>query len=282
MTLQESTLRASDGTPLFLRVWKPAEEPRAVLILVHGLGEHAGRYPHVVETFLPQNYVIFGHDHRGFGRSGGKKGDLRRYDDLLHDLDQVVDLARKRYPGLPVAMYGHSMGGTIVTSYLAGHQDKVDAAVISAPGYGPGPDFSKLMLLMSRILYRLAPGLSIHTGAEENLQLSHDPAVQQAYKDDPYVHDIVTPRFSQLFLDGARKAQRLLPQLSLPILLIMGEEDKSINQQAVIDAAAQAGPNLTFRRYAGSYHELHNEIPEIRQQALDDVQRWLAGTLFGS
>ncbi|RME49624.1 MAG: alpha/beta fold hydrolase, partial [Chloroflexi bacterium] len=139
MSYSQSTISASDGISLFLRQWQPDDEPRAVLVLVHGLGEHAGRYPHLVETLLPQGYAVFGHDHRGFGSSGGRRGDLARFQDLIADLDQIVDLAREQHPALPVAMYGHSMGGVIATQYLAEHQDKIDAAVISAPGFAPGP-----------------------------------------------------------------------------------------------------------------------------------------------
>ncbi len=281
MNYTETTLTARDGLPLFLRMWTPdlapasgqAPEPRGVLVLVHGLGEHAGRYPHVVAAFAQRGYVIYGHDHRGFGRSGGKRGDYKQFDDVITDLDQVVTFARQTYPNLPVFLYAHSLGGMYATHYLARHQAKIRAALLSAPGYGPGPDFNPTLIRLARILARLTPGLTLNTGGSKDFRLSHDPEVKKAYEQDALRHDLVTARFAWTNLQKATEAGQVLATLRLPLLIILGAEDTTINRQAITDAVAKAGANVTFRYYP-CFHELHNELAELREPVLADTLAW--------
>ena len=279
MSYTETTLTAADGLSLFLRTWTPDEKPRAILILVHGLSEHAGRYQRVVDAFLPQGYVIYGHDHRGFGRSGGRRGDFERFDQLLADLDQVVELARAQHPGLPLGMFAHSMGGTIGVQYLTRRQEKFRAAILSAPGFGPGPDQNQLLLAAARVLAKITPTLAIHRGSSGEYKLSHDPAQATAWDADPYVHDLATPRFAVKYLRAAAEAKLQLGRLRLPLLVVLGEEDVTIKQADIREAVATAGDNLTFITYPGAYHEVHNEIPEIREKMLADIVAWMNGAM---
>ena len=278
MSFTESTISASDGLSLFVRTWTPDQTPRAILVIVHGLGEHAERYPHVVSAFLPRGYVIYGHDHRGYGRSGGKRGDFPSFEQVQADLDQVVELARQTYPGLPLFIYAHSLGGMYATHYLARHEKKITAALLSAPGYGPGPDFSPNRIRLARVLSRVAPNLTIKSSAEPVFTLSQDPEAKKAWEADTLRHDDVTMRFAWTNLQKATEAQGLLGKLTLPILLIMGDLDTTINRQAILDAVAQAGPNVTFRRYP-CMHELHNELPELREVVLAEAGEWFEGML---
>lgn len=283
MTYQETTLSAFDGIPLFLRKWLPESTPRAILVIVHGLGEHAGRYPHAVETFTQHGYVIFGHDHRGYGKSGGRRGDFNDFNDILTDLDQVVDTAHSQYPDLPLCFYAHSLGSMIATHYLAQHEEKVTAAILSAPGYGAGPDYSRWKIMLARVLAGVAPGFSMETGSKDDpFTLSHDPEAEKAYRSDQLYHHTVTMRFAYTSLVRAEEAKHLLATLHLPILILLGEEDSTINRQAVIEAVEAAGDNVKFRTYADSYHELHNEIPEIRNRVLSETLAWCEQTLAAS
>ena len=197
MPFEEQTISAGDGLALFLRIWTPDTAPHATLVVVHGLGEHAGRYDHLVNRYREAGYVIFGHDHRGFGRSGGKRGDFEIFDDLLTDLDQVVELARAANPALPINLFAHSLGGMIGTHYLARYEDKIATAVLSSPGYGAGPDYNQAKLTMARILNRLAPKLSMETGNhDDEFTLSHCPDAEQRYRQDELYHHTVTIRFA--------------------------------------------------------------------------------------
>jgi len=189
----EQTLTAFDDNTIFLRRWTPDERPpRAVLILVHGLAEHAGRYQYIVEAFLQQGYVIYGHDHRGFGKSGGIRGHWEQFDDVIKDMHQVMALAKSEWPDLPFGMFAHSMGGIIGIHYLSRYEEQFRAAVISSPGFGPGPDQNKLLLLITPLANKIIPRRPLDRKLPEEYRLSHDPAQAAAWDADPLVHPYAT------------------------------------------------------------------------------------------
>lgn len=275
MAYQETTLTAFDGTPIFLRTWTPDQPPRGVLILVHGLAEHAGRYRYVVDSFLQHDFVIYGHDHRGFGKSGGIRGHWEHFDDVIKDMNMVVELAKTAWPDLPFVMFAHSMGGVIGVQYLARYEHKFRAAVLSAPGFGPGPDQNKLLLMLTPIAAKIIPRKPLDRKPPAEYRLSHDPAQAAAWDADPLVHPYATPRWAVEYMRAAREAKALLARLRLPVLLVMGEEDVTIDREAIREAVAASGPNVTFRTYPGAYHEVHNEIPEIRERMLTETMAWV-------
>ena len=280
MAYSETTLTAFDGTPIFLRTWTPDDQkPRAVLILVHGLAEHAGRYQYVLDTFLPQGYVIYGHDHRGFGKSGGIRGHWEHFDDVIKDMEMVVARAKNEWPDLPFGMFAHSMGGIIGIHYLSRHEEQFRAAVISAPGFGPGPSQNKFLLMITPIAAKLIPRKPLDRGEPETYTLSHDPAQAAAWAADPLVHSYSTPRWAVEYLRAAKEAKALLAKLSLPVLVVMGSEDVTIDMADIRQAVEAAGPNVTFRVYPGAYHEVHNEIREIRELMLAETLEWMEHNL---
>jgi len=283
MAYTERTLTAFDNTPIFLRTWTPDDvPPRAVLMIVHGLAEHAARYQYVIEAFLKQGYVIYGHDHRGFGKSGGIRGHWERLDDVIKDMKMVVDKAQSEWPDLPFGLYGHSMGGVVGVQYLARYEEQFGAAVISAPGFGPGPDQNKLLLLITPIAAKIIPRKPLDRKLSGEYTLSHDPAQAAAWDADPLVHPYATPRWAVEYLRAAKEAKSLLAKLSLPVLVVMGEEDVTVQKEDIREAVAAAGPNITFRTYPGSYHEVHNEIAEIREPMLAETVSWMDEKLMGA
>ena len=283
MAYTETTLTSFDGTPIFLRIWMPEHHgPRAVLILVHGLAEHAGRYQYVIDAFLQKGYVIYGHDHRGFGKSGGIRGHWERFEDVMRDMEMVVDKAKAEWPDLPFGMFGHSLGGVVGVQYLARHEEQFRAAVISAPGFGPGPDQNKLLIMITPIANLIIPRKPLDRGSSKEYTLSHDPAQAAAWDADPLVHPYATPRFAVEYMRAAKEAKSLLGQLTIPVLIIMGEEDITVSQKDIREAVAAAGPNVTFRIYPGAYHEVHNEIPEIRERMLAETVAWMEENLLGA
>jgi alpha-beta hydrolase superfamily lysophospholipase len=244
------------------------------VLIVHGLGEHAGRYPHLVRALDDHGYIVFGPDQRGCGRSEGRRGDFRAFDDVLNDLDRMVSTAREHHPDLPLFLYAHSLGAMYATHYLSRHEDAITAAVLSAPGYGPGPDLSAANIRLAYLLARIVPGLYLRSKASDDFRLSHDPEAKRAYDEDPLRIEKFTVRFAATNLQKATEAQRLLATLRLPLLVLLPADDTTINRQAVLDAVAQAGPNVTLRTYPG-WHELHNELPAWRQPVFDEVLAWL-------
>ena len=281
MAYTETTLTSSDGITIFLRRWTPDERPpRAVLILVHGLAEHAGRYQYIVEAFLQQGYVIYGHDHRGFGKSGGIRGHWEQFDEVIADMHQVVAQAKSEWPDLPFGMFAHSMGGIIGIHYLARYEEQFRAAVISSPGFGPGPDQNKLLLWITPLANKIIPRRPLDRKLPKEYRLSHDPAQAAAWDADPLVHPYATPRWAVEFLNAAKAARELLLGLKIPILVVLGEDDVTIDQEAIYETIAAAGPNITFRTYPGAYHEIHNEIPDIRQPMIAETVAWLDENLM--
>ena len=275
MSYQETTLTAADGMDIFLRVWTPETKPRALVMLVHGLAEHAGRYHHVTERLLDAGYVVYGHDHRGFGKSGGIRGHWETFDEVIADMEMVVAHARQSWPELPLVMYGHSMGSVIGTHYLYRHPQDFKIAVLSAPGFGAGPRQDKVLILLLPLANKIIPRKPLKRKDFPDYTLSHAPGESEAWYSDPLVHPYSTPRWGVIYLKAAKEAKALMPKLKLPILVIMGEEDITVSREEIREAVAASGPNVTFHTYAGSYHEPHNELPEIREAMLADTLQWL-------
>jgi alpha-beta hydrolase superfamily lysophospholipase len=154
--------------------------------------------------------------------------------------------------------------------------------VISAPGFGPGPTQNKFLLMITPIAAKIIPRKPLDRGEPETYTLSHDPAQAAAWKTDPLVHLYSTPRWAVEYLRAAKEAKSLLAQLSLPVLVVMGSEDVTVDQEDIRAAVEAAGSNVTFRVYPGAYHEVHNEIPEIRELMLAETLEWMEENLAGA
>lgn len=198
-------IEARDGIWLQLREW-PHQPARGTILIVHGLGEHIGRYEHVAAFLNMRGWRVVGYDHRGHGRSGGGRGRLAKGDDLLVDLAQVIDAARADTPG-PLVLLGHSLGGLVAARFVASglerprpawHRD-VDALVLSSPVLAS--KMSIVQKAMLAVLEPLAPMLAVANGLP-SASLSRDPVVVTAYDADPLVHDRIAPRLARFVVDG--------------------------------------------------------------------------------
>jgi alpha-beta hydrolase superfamily lysophospholipase len=205
-------LTTSDGLKLHVQEW-PCDDARGTVLIVHGLGEHIGRYEHVAAQLLRCGRNVVGYDQRGHGESEGARGRLNRSDDLLCDLALVIDAVRLRLPG-PLVLLGHSLGGLVAARMVAGGLEspapswarKVDALVLSSPALDLGMTSAQKMLLAA--LGPLAPNLAVNNGLKPDW-ISRDPAVVQAYVDDPLVHDRVAPRLVRFL---SRAVSRSVPR----------------------------------------------------------------------
>jgi alpha-beta hydrolase superfamily lysophospholipase len=212
--------RAADGTSLLRRSWE-SESPRAAILITHGLGEHSGRYEHLGTRLSESGYAVRAIDHRGFGRSGGHRAFVERFDVYLDDLEpEVADL---RSGGLPVVLYGHSLGGLIALAYTLGDRTRPDLLVLSAPAVAADIPASKR--LAARVLGRVLPRLMIPNGLTGD-QLSRDPAVGEAYFADPLV---ITKSTTRLGAEGFRvmdeTAERVAAGIPVPTLVVHGGAD---------------------------------------------------------
>jgi alpha-beta hydrolase superfamily lysophospholipase len=269
-----STFTASDGENLAIQDWPLPEglALRGVVVLVHGLGEHAGRYEHVAQTLNGWGFAVRGYDQCGHGDSGGERGSLPSIGRLIDDLSDVVDSTRARTPdGVPLILVGHSLGG-LVAGYLVSLRNRqVDALVMSSPALNPGLSAFQKFLLAT--LPRIAPNLRVSNGLKPQF-LSHDTDVVAAYQADPRVHDRVSARLARFIAEAGPRVVARARQWEVPTLLMYAGEDRLVNPQGSRDFAAAAPPAVvTTHCFEDLYHELFNE--RDAQPVFDCLKRWL-------
>lgn len=273
----DPTLSTADGLPLFLHDW-PHPAPRGMVLLVHGLGEHGGRYAHVAAHLNAWGWHVMAHDHRGHGRSGGERGRIASDDALLRDLSLVIDAARAASRG-PLLLLGHSMGGLIAARFVAeglqaapeSWHREVDGLVLSSPALRIGMNAFQRLLLAT--LGPLAPNLAVANGLDP-AWVSRDPAVVRAYMADPLVHDRITPRLTRFIVDGGEFVRGLAPRWRVPTLLMWAGSDRCVAPIGSADfAAAAPKAMLQSQVFEPLFHEIFNE-PE-QAQVFARLQAWL-------
>ena len=266
----------ADGTRLFVQRWLAPGTVHGTVQIVHGLGEHIGRYVAVAQALNGAGWHVVGHDQRGHGRSEGARGTVPAGPGLLADLAAVMDAVRE--PGRHVLL-GHSMGGTVAARFAAealawapaAWSRPLDGLVLSSPALEIGMNVLQKTLLA--VLGSLAPGLRVGNGLKPTW-ISRDPAVVQAYVKDPLVHDRVTPRLVRFMLDAGAKVLAHAPQWQLPTLLLWAGADRCVAPRGSAAFAAAAPPAVAASQaYPELFHEIFNE-PE-RAQVLARLTQWL-------
>jgi acylglycerol lipase len=256
-----------DGIRILTRHW-PAVTPRAGVLLIHGLGEHSGRWEEVGEQLAAAGLETFGWDHRGFGASAGERAWIDRWSRFHDDVEDRLAAIRAALPGLPVILYGHSMGGLIALGYCVSDRPLPDLLVLSAPGIDDHAPRWKHAL--APLLARVLPRLRIANGIPAEM-LSRDPARQEATRSDPLNLDASTTGFGARFFEEQARVRAVAARLSIPTLVIHGLDDPIVPPRSSEPLAAL--PGVTRRAYTGIRHELHNdhEGPRI----LADVIAWI-------
>lgn len=271
----EGYMPAANGEHIFTRRWLPAEgQPRAVAVLSHGLGEHGEFYLPLARYLLSRGLAVYAHDHRGFGRSGGRRGYIARYEQYVDDLRSVVERARSEFPGVPVVLVGHSMGGTIALLFSERHPDLITHAVYSAPALLIKRSLPPLQRATIPLLARLWPAYTT-TGTIDPTVLTRDPEMQREVREDAWRHAHVTARlFVELFVRGPRDALRDAKELRTPFLIVHGTADPLVwpaSSRLVYERAT--APGRAIRLYPGLLHEPFREVE--REQVFADVGAWL-------
>lgn len=271
----EGNFKGVRDVNIYYQGWLPAGTVKAVLLVVHGLGEHSGRYMNVVNHFVPLGYAIYALDHIGHGKSEGAREMVARFADFTDTLTIFRSMVGQWQPGVPVFLLGHSMGGLIVSYYLLDHQADFKGAVISAPAVKVGESVPPATITIGKVLSRLAPKAGVL--ALDVNAISKDPAVVQAYVADPLVFHGKTPaRLAAEMLTAMMRVTAEAGKIRLPFIVVQGAKDTLVEPsgaQMLYDQAASS--DKTIKIYPGLYHEVFNE-PE-RQQVLGDVEGWLAG-----
>src|SRR6478752_6689568 len=277
VTHSERSFDGIGGVRIVYDVWTPENEtrdlPRGVVILSHGYAEHARRYDHVAARFGEAGLITYALDHRGHGRSGGKRVYPRDISEYTADFHTLVGIAAADYPGLKRVVLGHSMGGGIVFAYGVDHPDDYTAMVLSGPAVDAEDAVSPVMVFAAKLLGKVVPGLPVEELPTD--AVSRDPEVVAAYKADPMVHHGKLPAgIARALLGVGETMPQRAGALTAPLLVVHGEQDKLIPVEGSKHLVECVGStDVHLKVYPELYHEVFNE-PE-RAVVLDDVASWI-------
>ncbi len=273
MTSKVRFIEGSDGNRLFTQCWGDDVNPKAVLILSHGLAEHSGRYAHVGDFFAQQGFLVCALDHRSHGQSEGEDTYVDSFDQFLADLDIFVKFVKEKAPGKPTFLLGHSMGGAIVLSYVIKYQPELTGVILSAPGVLLGGDISPILLKIAGLLSVIAPKMKTIT--LDAGSVSRDPEVMAKYDADPlnYRGGVPARLGAEMNKNVAFVAEHM-KEFTLPCFLANGSEDKLVDptvSQYLYDGVGSE--DKTIKVYEGLYHEILNE-PE-KEEVMGDMLTWM-------
>ena len=264
--------KTGDGLQLYAQGWQPETEIKAVVCLVHGLGEHGGRYAHLAAFLSQAGYALLVFDLRGHGKSQGQRGYASSFGVLLDDISHLLEEAARRHSDRPRFLYGHSLGGSLVLDYALRRRPQLAGVIATGPGLRTAFEPPAWKVTLGKIMYRLWPALSMSNELDRQ-GLSRDPKVVRAYNSDPLVHDRVTARLGIDLLQSGLWAMEHAAEFPLPLLLMHGAADRITSAQASREFAAKAGDRCTLKIWDGLYHEIHNE-PE-KEQVFAFLLEWL-------
>ncbi|MDD2694673.1 MAG: lysophospholipase [Anaerolineales bacterium] len=264
---------ASPGhSPLFAQIWQPDGDPRGVVCLVHGLGEHSGRYQHVAEFLTQGGFTLLAIDLRGHGKTPGPRGHASNLDELLDDIESMLNEASRRFPGKPRFLYGHSLGATLALSYVLRRKPDLCGVVVSGPGLRTSLTEQTMKVLMIKALGSLLPKMSIPTGLNPQT-ICNDPAVVQAYVNDPLVHNRTSLALARASIGELDWLFAHAAEFHLPLLIQQGSSDRLIYPQGAREFAALVKGGCTLKLWEGLGHEVHNEPG--KEQVLGFMLQWL-------
>jgi len=277
MKHQEGFFKGVRDANIYFQSWSPESEPRAILLIVHGLAEHSGRYMNLVNHFVPLGYGLYGIDHLGHGRSDGTRVFVERFEDYTNTLKVYFDMIRRWQPRKPVFLVGHSMGGLISAVYLLDHQAELTGAVLSGVAVKVPSNITSVILYVGKVLSALVPKFGL-LGLDA-AGVCRDPAVVQAYVSDPLVYTgKTTARLAAEMLKAMQYVSAEASRITLPIMMVQGSADRLVDpagSQMLYEAVSSADKEI--RIYDGFYHEVFNE-PE-HDKVLRDIEIWLEAHL---
>jgi len=250
--------RSDDDLEIFGQYWKTEQTEKGVIALVHGFGEHSGRYDHVAQAFAKRGYSTFSFDHRGHGKSKGQRGHTPSYDHLMDDVDLFLDKVRDIFPDVPVIIYGHSMGGNIVVNNILRRDADVVGAVVTGPFFRTTDPPPAIQVALGKIMNNFWGAFPDKARLDAN-HISRDKAVVKKYEDDPLVHNKISARMGLSLIDSGEYAIEHAAEVKMPLYIIHGDDDKLTSCEASKEFKSRAGENVKLEVLVGHYHEVHNE-----------------------
>jgi alpha-beta hydrolase superfamily lysophospholipase len=273
MTRKQFEWQSDDGLTLFSQSWQPdANDTNAVVCLVHGIGEHSGRYEDLVRVFNEAGIAVLAFDLRGHGRSEGQRGHSISYEALMDDIAHMVAEAERLFPHLPTFLYGHSLGGNLTLNFVLRRQPQLSGAIVTGPMLRTTYPVPWWRMLMGRILYAIWPSFTLPNGLSSE-DLSRDAEAAEEYEEDPLVHDRMSAQLGIDAYESGLWALQHAGQLSLPLLLMHGAEDRITSAEASREFAANAGDLCTLVIWPDMLHEIHKESE--KEQVFDCSLKWI-------
>ncbi|MFX1538868.1 MAG: alpha/beta hydrolase [Promethearchaeota archaeon] len=272
MKYKEDHFVTDDGLNLYFQVWQPQGESKATIQIIHGLAEHSSRYNNVVNFLVPKGFTIYANDLRGHGKSEGIRGYVNSFDDYSKDARKFTRLIKEQEKDIPFFLLGHSMGVLIAVDYAKKYPDELTGIIFSGFGYPATSKVNPLLVLLSGILSKVRPKGKIKIDLAPDV--SSDPKVVEAYKNDSLIFKFLTYRLGAEYLKVTKKFQESLSQIQLPVLVQSGEYDKITLDTSELFSYISA-TDKQLKLYKGLYHEVYNEPEPGRIQVLTYLKEWL-------
>lgn len=247
------------------------DTPRGVIMLVHGIGEHSGRYSHWIEMFREENYSFLSLDLPGHGRSEGKRGKIRSFDVIHEMIDILIKISRNTFPGIPLYLYGHSMGGGMVLEYVLRFNPMIKAVIATSPWLKLSFEPSAIKAVAAMIAAKIIPGF-VQASGLDTVYLSHDSSVIELYNNDPLVHDKISAGLFAAATKAAKFSLANASNLKIPALILHGSDDMICSPEGSRKFAA-ATQRAELKIWDGGYHELHNE--PFRKEVFSYIINWI-------
>ena len=271
----ESKWQGKDGITFHVQGWEPDGRSKALLALIHGLGEHTGRYADAGKVMTDADYALIGFDLRGHGKSGGARGHCPSLDAYMQDIREFFRLMTPRHPEVPHFLYGHSLGGLLSLVYALLNRQGLMGVVATGTALRSSLQEQKGKIAMVKVLGSLLPTMTVHSGLDPGT-ISRDPDVVQAYIEDPLVHYRTSLGFGKTALSAIERCFAHAREFRLPLLMMHGTEDRLVYPGGSEDFAglvSGAGGEVTLKLWDGLYHEIHNE-PE-KAEVFKFMIEWL-------
>ncbi len=266
----------SDQIKMFGQVWQPIDEPKAVIALIHGMGEHSGRYRKFAEFFTSNGFAVISFDQRGHGKTKSKQGHILHFNQLLEGVEELIERANLRFKYKPLFLYGHSMGGNVALNYSLKKSNSIKAVIATGPWLKLAFEPPAFQLKLAQIMKNLYPGFTQASGLKTS-HLSRDPEVVKAYEKDKHVHDRISASFFTNVYAAGMYALQHANELKIPALIMHGADDKITSYAASEEFAEKSKLVSEFKGWPELYHEIHNE-PE-REAVLRYALNWMENKL---
>jgi alpha-beta hydrolase superfamily lysophospholipase len=265
--------KTNDGLEMYSKAWVPSGKAKGVICLIHGVGEHIGRYQADGEALTGAGYTLAGFDIRGFGKSEGRRGHTPSLEVYFDDIDLFLAQIAERYPNLPYFLYGHSMGGILVLAYTPVRKPKIIGVIATAPGLKTSLEEQKLKVLLAKLMGNVYPTFTLKSGIDAQM-LSRDPRVADLYTNDPLVHTLVTAAWGKAMLKAIDLAYKNASSFPLPLLLMHATKDEIAYPSSSTSFAGLAPKDkVTLKMWEGFKHELHTD-PE-KAEVFKTMIDWL-------